>query len=343
MTSVKEFRVADPVTETQLGQGRFVFTDAYSVFDWGEMPDQIPLKGASLCVMGAYNFERLEAAGIPTHYRGVRTDAGMTSLDAAPVPPTEMEIELTRVPELPYSGSRYDYDAYHAATGNNYLIPLEIVFRNSVPVGSSLRNRKSPDDVGLQLDQWPDDRVTLPQPVIEFSSKYEEQDRYLSRQEAATVAGVADIDALSDIAAEVNRLITESAASAGFTHEDGKIECLYHDGQIKIADVIGTFDENRFAYDGQEVSKELLRQHYKQEQSEWVTAVKRAKRQIHNQDAADWRPLCEVTPASLSPDIIRIASELYAAGVNTYTGQEWFDTPPIDDAVEAAQTFQVSS
>jgi len=35
------------------------------------MPDAIPRKGASLCAMGAFNFELLEDEGIPTHYRGV--------------------------------------------------------------------------------------------------------------------------------------------------------------------------------------------------------------------------------------------------------------------------------
>ncbi|MFO7833566.1 MAG: phosphoribosylaminoimidazolesuccinocarboxamide synthase, partial [Halohasta sp.] len=49
MTSVKEFRVDREPTATEFGAGRFVFTDAYSVFDWGQMPDAIPHKGASLC------------------------------------------------------------------------------------------------------------------------------------------------------------------------------------------------------------------------------------------------------------------------------------------------------
>jgi len=67
MTSVKEFRVDEPATADSLGRGRFVFTDAYSVFDWGQMPDAIPRKGASLCAMGAFNFELLETrASRPT-------------------------------------------------------------------------------------------------------------------------------------------------------------------------------------------------------------------------------------------------------------------------------------
>ncbi len=337
MTSVKEFRVADAATENRLGAGRFVFTDAYSVFDWGKMPDQIPGKGASLCLMGAANFERLEAAGIPTHYRGVETDTGIAPLESAGSPPTEMAIDLAQVPELPYAGSTYDYDTYHGATGDNYLIPLEIVFRNSVPIGSSLRRRRSPGDVGLDEDEWPESRVDLPEPVIEFSTKYEQQDRYLDRKTAARVAGAADLEVLTDLAREVNRVVSEAATEAGFSHEDGKIECLYHDRTVKVADVVGTFDENRFGYDGQEVSKEVLRQHYKREHSEWVNAVADAKRQIEHRDTADWRPLCDITPMSLSPDAIEIAADLYTAGANTYTNRDWFDAPSIDNAVEATQ------
>jgi phosphoribosylaminoimidazole-succinocarboxamide synthase len=41
----------------------FRFTDAYSVFDWGRMPDAIPHKGEALALMAAYFFERLEDAG----------------------------------------------------------------------------------------------------------------------------------------------------------------------------------------------------------------------------------------------------------------------------------------
>ena len=77
---------------------------------------------------------------------------------------------------------------------------------------------------------------------MEFSTKYEESDRYLSRENADYIAGAADVDALESIAREVNRIVTETAADAGLKHEDGKIECLYYDGEIRVADVVGTFD-----------------------------------------------------------------------------------------------------
>jgi len=345
MTSVKEFRVDEPATADSLGRGRFVFTDAYSVFDWGQMPDAIPRKGASLCAMGAFNFELLEAAGVSTHYRGVADpDTGETdSLADATAPPTEMSIDLTQVPDLPYRGPEtgYDYDAFHAAGGENYLVPLEVVFRNRVPVGSSLRRRADPADFGLDADpetaadEWPDEPVDLPEPVVEFSTKYEEQDRYLSRAEADRIAGAADVDALESLARDVNGVVTERADAAGFAHEDGKIECLYAGGELRVADVVGTFDENRFSYGGRGISKEVVRQWYRANDPEWVEAVKDAKAAVAGREIDDWRELCERDPDPLPPAVVDAVSELYAAGTNAYTDRQWFDVPDIEAALDA--------
>jgi phosphoribosylaminoimidazole-succinocarboxamide synthase len=335
MTSVKEFRVEREPTATATGRGRFAFTDDYSVFDWGAMPDEIPGKGRSLCTMGAFNFELLEAEGVPTHYRGVGPDA--VPLGDLTDPPRELAIELVQVPTLPFVDGDYDYDAFHAAAGENYLVPLEIVFRNAVPVGSSLRERASPTDYGLDLERWPDEAVSLPEPAVEFSTKYEEQDRYLDRAEADRIAGAADVDALESLARDVNRVVTDRAAETGFVHEDGKIECLYHDGTVAVADVVGTFDENRFAYDGQEVSKEVVRQYYRRADPAWVAAVSEAKTEADRRGVADWRSLCAAEPDRLPAPVVDAVADLYAAGANAYTGAEWFDAPPVDAAVDAVR------
>ncbi|PSP86363.1 phosphoribosylaminoimidazolesuccinocarboxamide synthase [Halobacteriales archaeon QS_1_68_17] len=337
MTSVKEFRVESEPTADALGRGAFVFTDDYSVFDWGKMPDEIPGKGASLCAMGAYNFELLEAAGVPTHYRGVVAAGEVRALDRVDEPPRELAIDLTRVPELPHDGRDYDYDAFHAAAGGNYLVPLEVVFRNTVPVGSSLRERADPGEFGLSVDEWPDDPVDLPEPVVEFSTKFEESDRYLDRAAADRIAGEASVDDLEAVARRVNDLVTERAAEVGMVHEDGKIECLYYDGEIRVADVVGTFDENRFSYDGQELSKEVLRQYHKRTQPAWVEAVADAKRRAKARDVADWRTLCERTPDPLPAEVVETAGDMYAAGANAYLGRDLFDAPAIETAVDAVR------
>jgi len=82
--------------------------------------------------MGAFNFELLEAEGVPTHYRGVVENGDVVDLEDATHPPWEMAIDLTQVPDLPNEGREYDYERYHDAAGENYLIPS----RSSSATGS---------------------------------------------------------------------------------------------------------------------------------------------------------------------------------------------------------------
>jgi len=336
MTSVKTFRIDEEPTADALGRGAFVFSDDYSVFDWGRMPDPIPDKGASLCTTGAFTFERLAEAGVGTHYRGVVDGGEPAPLAEAGAPPREMAIDLTVVPELPHDGLDYDYDAFHAAAGEHYLVPLEVVFRNRVPVGSSLRRRTEPADHGLPFDAWPDEAVELDEPIVEFSTKFEASDRYLDPEEADRIAGRADVETLRSVALTVDRVISERATAVGLVHEDGKLECLYDHGTLRVADVVGTFDENRFSYDGRPVSKEVVRQYYKREQPAWTDAVDEAKAEAKRRDVADWRALCNVEPMSLPPAVVESVADLYRAGANTYTGRDWFDAPDLGAALAAA-------
>ena len=74
MGSVKDLNVVESAYENKPGYGIFTFSDRYSVFDWGEMPDLIPEKGAALCMMAAKNFELMKEDGIKNHLRCVHYD-----------------------------------------------------------------------------------------------------------------------------------------------------------------------------------------------------------------------------------------------------------------------------
>ena len=84
MGSVKDLTIKRPATEDLEGMGVFKFTDDYSVFDYGKMPNIIPNKGEALCRMAAYNFQELEKQGIKSHFR--KLDSG-----------NEMEVDIVRV------------------------------------------------------------------------------------------------------------------------------------------------------------------------------------------------------------------------------------------------------
>jgi len=96
--SVKEIEIIKRAEENKMGIGRFHFSDRYSVFDWGQMPDLIEGKGASLCIVGAYFFEKLSEKGIKTHYRGlIDEDGNLKKLNEIEKPVSIMEISLVRV------------------------------------------------------------------------------------------------------------------------------------------------------------------------------------------------------------------------------------------------------
>ncbi len=340
MTSVKDIDVDEPAGEATLGVGRFTFTDAYSVFDWGQMPDTIPGKGQSLCTMGAFNFERLEAEGIATHYRGVlpgdQVDpVGLVDCDD---PPRVMSFDLANVPELPPTDDGYDYDSFHGAAGSTYVVPLEVIFRNRVPIGSSLRRRREPTEVGLDIDTWPDEPVELDEPIIEFSTKFERSDRYLDRDEADEIAGLAELDVIDTLARSVNSVITDRAEETGFNHDDGKIEVVYHAGDLLVADVVGTFDENRFTFNNQQVSKEVVRQFYRRFDPDWVEAVESAKTAAKAAGEVDWKGRCTADPNPLPSDVVEIVADLYASGAEQYTALGLFEVDELTTVIERLAT-----
>ena len=115
--STKNLRQKKKATAKAPGVMWFEFTDDYSVFDYGKMPDRIPNKGASAAMLTAFLFEeisrpgtwkkfissgvlkkvrdkalreelgaspvlkKLAAAGFPTHYQGIINEKG----EAVPV------------------------------------------------------------------------------------------------------------------------------------------------------------------------------------------------------------------------------------------------------------------
>jgi len=336
MGSVKDLIIESKPTQDTLGKGSFKFSDDYSVFDWGKMPDTIKEKGAVLCLMGAFNFEQMEKKGIKTHYLGVVENGKVKCLDELSAPSNEMKVSLTVVPELPFVGGKYDYRAFKKNAGENHLIPLEMIYRNSVPPGSSFRERLQPGDIGLENIFWPKETVKLDRPYIDFSTKLEEKDRYLGVAEAREMAGLDEkqLDVMTDIVVAVDKVITEQAKKQGFENEDGKLEMFYLKGGFIVADVTGTFDENRFSFSGKEISKEVARQYYKRKQKGWVKKVTKAKKIAMKKGQRDWKQFCGEQPKNLEPEFLALFGEMYRAGANQYLGKKWFEARDLKEVLK---------
>ncbi|MBT7668645.1 MAG: hypothetical protein HN623_03630, partial [Bdellovibrionales bacterium] len=281
----------------------FSFSDRYSLFDWGEMPDAIPDKGAALAIISTQLFRllgdanswqkweidnlsvanrfistlnRLKAEGVSNHLVEINNEGVMTNLMA--VSPVDI-----LMPSYDENRSCWNYQAYNNQP-SGVLVPLEVIFRFGVPAGSSLLERVDCADyrqeIGLQKIPKSGERFTCP--IIEFSTKLESSDRYISYEEARKISGMTSkeqqelIALTSLIALRLKELFAQGEVELW----DGKFEFAFASAQesgqrsFMLVDAIGP-DELRLTHQGVQLSKESLRQLYRN--TEWWQAVVKAK------------------------------------------------------------------
>ena len=347
MGSVKDLVTIQKPTRDNMGVGRFRFSDRYSVFDWGEMPDHIKGKGEALCLMGAYCFECLEKKGIATHYRGLMDESGkVRRVEELNQPSSIMEVCLVNVyrPQTSIVDEKitHDYSVYTPRL-KNCLIPLEIIYRNGLPEGSSVFKRLEQGKATLRdlgLDHDPKPGESLVKPIFDVSTKLEETDRYVTWQEAQKIAGLTnrELTEVKAILLKADETITEVASKGKLRNEDGKIELAFNNQRrLMVVDVVGTLDECRFTYDGMHVSKEVARQFYKK--TRWYRAVEEAKKIAENCGVREWKSLCKLQPPKLASKLKTIISEMYMAAANELTTRKLFDAPRLAEVINSYREY----
>ncbi len=329
MGSVKDLVVLQKPEDGKSGIGEFVFSDRYSVFDWGEMPNLITNKGRALCTMGAFFFEKLEDMGIKTHYIGVVEGKGKSkSLREITESTNCMRVKLLRVIKPNMKGNVYDYSIYKKET-SNLLIPLEVIYRNSLPEGSSVFRRLKEGSLKLEdigLDEMPAPGARLDKPILDVSTKLEATDRYVRWDEARKIAGLSEdeLEEIKRVTLMADDLITREAGRVGLFNEDGKVEFGFDEERnLVLLDVLGTPDECRFTFDGMPVSKEVARIFYRG--TPWYVDVEKAKMK----DRVKWKELVRTQPPLLPQRFGELISLLYQACCNEITQRRWFKTPPL--------------
>ncbi len=368
MGSVKDLELREKAFENRPGESDFDFSKRYSIFDWGEMPDLITFKGAALATMAALNFELLAEQGISTHYKGLVDVHGnlisTTDLEEGSNGANVMRVE-TAVVYKPIERSfidehdneqvTYDYSFFEANRGkiNNYLIPLEIIFRNGLPLGSSVfrkldRAKAIPDEaernealsqiyekLGLEygVDPEPKPGDMLRKPVIMYTTKLEAADRSLSEDEAYRISGLTEeqFAKVMPLALRVNDFISEQVRGTALDpHWDGKVEMRYWNG-LDLVDVLGTLDENRMG----DTSKEFMRQWYDNNQPEFRQACDEWAK-----TGPGWQERCPVKPKNLPTELVTLVSQMYMAATNEYLGRNIFDAPPLPTVMKRLEPFR---
>lgn len=375
--SVKDISIYSKPNYKTLGGADVDYTHRYSVLDLKKMPDEIPGREA-ICAIAAYNFELLENSGVNTHYLGVvNPDGKVVTLDQMQEAPTRMRIKLVNIfePHVRIIDGRlvFSYALFEDNRDNlnNFVTPIEWIYRNGLPQGSSvLRELSKAQERGdaayidrvlqrLGFTEIPQPNTMLPRPYGNYTTKYEPLgdralgDDYDVAEAIATndysLSEALKISALTgdqfvqmiDRRNKVATIIKERGEEVGIIDWDGKLELAWSYGPM-VVDVAGSPDENRWFYNGQQVSKEILRQFYDTIQPELRKDIARAQNRAAEEAVAtgrlpDWRQYLQVQPVSIataSPYLIPLMGEMHQALANQWTGIHFYNARPLDTVMK---------
>jgi phosphoribosylaminoimidazole-succinocarboxamide synthase len=334
----------------------FEFTDDYSVFDWGKMPDTIPAKGEVLARLAALFFEKLQSPQEWQHFfasaDGHRLQEDLflksSSKDRAGYLISILQVHGLRTHYKEFDGGRdllvkkiavhrpsknsalgVNYYSYPEALEAPFLIPLEVVFRFEVSAGSSFikRNYDRAYKVGDKFET----------PFVETFTKLEPQDRALATSEAFAISGL-NTQQFEDLyfkTSLVAGILKFWFAEVGLHLVDGKLEWgISADGEVMLVDAMGP-DEMRLERQGWQLSKEVLRDFYRQ--TPWYKEVEAAKANAELQGVQDWKTLVSEPPL-LPPRFKVLISEMYQALFNELRREKIFACPDLDAVIVEMKT-----
>lgn len=186
----------------------------------------------------------------------------------------------------------YDYEKYYKKDRN--VIPLEYIVRLGVTSGSSILrkyNRLSDTDKKTYLNELGIDALSpwtrFDPPIVDLTTKYEPEDRNLSRQEAALISGVGGKTfSRSMIMAILGAYLLQQIFSRmGLFLWDLKWEIARDGDNLVFVDTIDTDSVRvtiKIKHDNKSFfvhfNKQAMRDYYKIMHAEWYKAVNEAKK-----------------------------------------------------------------
>ncbi|MCB9092029.1 MAG: hypothetical protein H6620_05665 [Halobacteriovoraceae bacterium] len=334
--------VKDILTDREQDNIYFVFSNRYSVFDWGEMPDHLHNKGLALALMGKIFFEILESPqkwqdlektsfpfkrfyteklfshplyeslklhGLKHHFIQFyqNKDAGVLKVKKVDVP------------------KNTECESFYKNYPTNALVPLEVIFRFGLPVGSSFQKRMQGPDFAPFFEGYNENDTYFPIPIVDFSTKLEPTDRYLTYREAQELSQTNDeeFSNLITLTQLTSLMLYKVFKEIGLQLWDGKFEFafakdLQQTRHFQLVDSIG-IDELRLSQNDFILSKEFLRNFYKT--SSWYEFIQENKTKT-----SDWKKLSlekGITPPPLQLETKQQAEEMYMAMANSLYFYLW--------------------
>ncbi len=282
----------------------FEFSDRYSIFDFGEMPDLIKSKGLSSARLTSYLFPYIEKmTQVKTHFLKMGEKEN------------QIIVKRFHVPR------NIESDVFYQNRPINAFVPLEVIFRLGVPEGSSLIKR------GYSQGE------KFSKPMVEFSTKLESIDRMVSINEAKLISGINDQEMEKLISITQNLANVLKAKFWEFEIElwDGKFEFAFCEGEHKdcrdfvLVDSI-SLDELRLTFHDLMLSKEVLRNFYKQ--TSWYKDLVKAKTDFGDSFRSHLN-----SPDHLPNKLLKLIEEMYGNATSVIVGKDQNNKSNLNDIV----------
>ncbi len=285
------------------GFRHLVFQELQNPKAWKKLSERVAGKGKILQKDKSGLFKKVLSgfvkSGAPTHHIGM-VDRNSGKVFSRGFPDVLSNLTLIRKytvekPALIKVMDRhfYDYEKYHHI--DHYVIPLEYIVRLGITTGSSiLRKYNALGDtgkrdylndlgIGRPLSPW----MQFDHPIVDLTTKYEPEDRNISRQEAASISGAdGDTFARSIIMATLGAyLLQQIFAGMGLSLWDLKWEIARDGNRLVFVDTIDT-DSVRVTFNMKRknksyfvhFNKQAMRDYYKIMHADWYSAVNEAKK-----------------------------------------------------------------
>jgi phosphoribosylaminoimidazole-succinocarboxamide synthase len=299
--TIFEIKGSDTV---RAGFRHLVYKSLMDVNEWKDIAEYIKgIWGADYFQKNpiiADTLEQVKSTGLKTHHRGMLgSDHGQVYASSFPQVLTNLTLikkyNIYKPEPVTFmSAHLYDYEKYYG--NDQFVIPLEQIVRFGVTSGSSiLRKYNALSDTGKaaylrelgvanELIPW----QTFDAPLIDLTTKYEPEDRNMSRQEALLVSGIG------------GKLFTESLARAilasfmvhrifnrmGLNLWDLKWEVAKDGQDLVFVDTLDTdsvratlvckVDDRNFIVN---FNKQSMRDYYICVHDEWYAAVNKSKKE----------------------------------------------------------------
>ena len=279
-----------------------VFQDLQSPEAWGELSKQLSTESSIIQKDDSGLVEKILSEfcknGAPTHHLGmIEREKGEVFSKGFPSRLSNLTLikkyEVLKPELVTVLGWHfYDYEKYHHKDAN--VIPLEYIVRLGVTSGSSILrkyNRLSGPDKKAYLNELGVDALSpwtrFDFPIVDLTTKYEPEDRNISRQEAALISGVdGETFSRSLIMAILGAfLLRRIFSKMGLFLWDLKWEIARDGDKLVFVDTIDT-DSVRVTYNMTQdnksyfvhFNKQAMRDYYKIMHAEWYNAVNESKK-----------------------------------------------------------------